>query len=89
MQALSTENQSTPYFFPTPNPPLSPAVMNMAEVASVAKEAGDTVTIFHEYMDGESNQFALGLGNSLLQEWETCGFDEFVALNDFATLYIR
>jgi hypothetical protein len=55
----------------------------------VAKDAGDTVTIFHNDLDGESNQFARGLENSLLQERETCGFDEFVALNDFATLYLR
>ncbi|KAJ5453752.1 uncharacterized protein N7458_004708 [Penicillium daleae] len=89
IQALSTEAQSTPDLCPTPNPPLSPAVMGTAQAAFAAKEEGDAVTVSHEDLDGEFNQFDLGLENSSLQERGTCLFDEFLVLDDFATFYLR
>ncbi|KAJ5679038.1 hypothetical protein N7462_007282 [Penicillium macrosclerotiorum] len=87
IEALSAETQSTPDFCPTPNTPLSPTAVGTAHSTPPTKEEGDGVMVSHEELDPDFNefsQFALGLGNSSLQDREPFGFDEFVALDDFA-----
>lgn len=88
IEALSAESQSTPDFCPTPNTPLSPTAMG--PVQPVKEEDGVMVSVPHEHLDPDYNefsQFALGLdGNSSLQDREPFGFEDFVTLDDLATV---
>ena len=89
VEAFSAETQSTPDFCPTPNTPLSPTAVGTAQADPSFKTEGDGVMVSHEELDPDFNefsQFALGLGNSSLQERDFNGFDEFVALDDFGTV---
>lgn len=86
---LSAETQSTPDFCPTPNTPLSPTAMGTVQNPTHVKVDGDGVMVSHEELDPDFNefsQFALGLGNSSLQERDFNVFDEYVALDDFGTV---
>lgn len=89
VEAFSAETHSTPDFCPTPNTPLSPTAVGTAQADPSFKVEGDGVMVSHEDLDPDFNefsQFALGLGNSSLQERDLNGFDEFVALDDFGTV---
>lgn len=89
IESLSAETQSTPDFCPTPNTPLSPTAVGTTRAAPPVKDEGDGVMVSHEELDPDFNefsQFALGLGNSSLQERDFSGFDEFVALDDYASV---
>lgn len=89
IESLSAETRATPDFCPTPNTPLSPTAVGTAHAAPAAKVEGDGVMVSHEELDPDFNefsQFALGLGNSSLQERDLSGFDEFVALDDYASV---
>jgi hypothetical protein len=89
VEAFSAETHSTPDFCPTPNTPLSPTAVGTAQADPSFKVEGDGVMVSHEELDPDFNefsQFALGLGNSSLQERDLNGFDEFVALDDFGTV---
>jgi hypothetical protein len=85
IESLSAETQSTVDFCPTPNTPLSPTAVSAQPVKN---EEG--VMVSHEELDPDFNefsQFALGLdGNSSLQDREPFGFEDFVALDEFATV---
>ncbi|KAJ6021023.1 hypothetical protein N7540_006527 [Penicillium herquei] len=89
IETFSAETQSTPDFCPTPNTPLSP--MAVGQIQPV-KEEGDgvMVSVSHEQLDPDFNefsQFALGLdGNSSLQDREPFGFEDFVTLDEFASV---
>lgn len=88
IESLSAATQSTPDFCPTPNTPLSPTAVGTAPAAPATKES-DGVMVSHQELDPDFNefsQFALGLGNSSLQERDFSGFDEFVALDDYASV---
>lgn len=91
IESLSAGTQSTPDFCPTPSTPLSPTAVGTTRAAPAAKAegSGDGVMVSHEELDPDFNefsQFALGLGNSSLQERDFSGFDEFVALDDYASV---
>lgn len=91
IESLSAETQSTPSFCPTPNTPLSPTAIGTTQTVPAAKvEANDDgLMVSHEELDPDFNefsQFALGLGNSSLPERDFSGFDEFVALDDYASV---
>ncbi|KAJ5625642.1 hypothetical protein N7510_001951 [Penicillium lagena] len=89
VESFTAETKSTPDFCPTPNTPLSPTAVATQEPV---KQEGDGIMVSHEELDPDFNefsQFALDLGNSShphLGEREPFGFDEFVALDDFATV---
>ncbi|KAJ5947207.1 hypothetical protein N7466_000222 [Penicillium verhagenii] len=86
IESLTAETQSTVDFCPTPNTPLSPTAG--ATTRLVKNEQG--VMVSHEELDPDFNefsQFALGLGgNSSLQDREPFGFEDFVTLDEFATV---
>lgn len=91
IESLSAETKSTPDFCPTPSSPLSPTAIGTTQPGSNVKvdAEGNGVMVSHEGLDPDFNefsQFALGLGNSTLQEREFSGFDDFVALDDYATV---
>ncbi|KAJ5760559.1 hypothetical protein N7520_007715 [Penicillium odoratum] len=84
IESLSAETQSTVDFCPTPSTPLSPT----AVTAQNAKNE-EGVMVSHEELDPDFNefsQFALGLGDSSLQDREPFGFEDFVTLDEFATV---
>lgn len=86
---MSAETQSTPDFCPTPNTPLSPTAIGTAQMVQTTKVEGDGMMVSHGALDPDYNefsQFALGLGNSSLQERDFSGFDEFVALDEYGTV---
>ncbi|OQD75231.1 hypothetical protein PENDEC_c008G00126 [Penicillium decumbens] len=89
LEAFSAETQSSPDFCPTPNTPLSPTAVGTVQTDPLFKTEGNGVMVSHEELDPDFNefsQFALGLGNSSLQERDFNGFDEFVALDEFGTV---
>lgn len=85
IESLTAETQSTVDYCPTPNTPLSPTAVSAQPVKN---EEG--VMVSHEELDPDYNefsQFALGLdGNSSLQDREPFGFEDFVTLDEFATV---
>ncbi|KAJ5648048.1 hypothetical protein N7490_004420 [Penicillium lividum] len=84
IESLSAETQSTVDFCPTPSTPLSPTAVT---AQNVKNEEG--VMVSHEELDPDFNefsQFALGLGDSSLQDREPFGFEDFVTLDEFATV---
>ncbi|KAJ5785536.1 uncharacterized protein N7503_010748 [Penicillium pulvis] len=85
IESLTAETQSTVDYCPTPNTPLSPTAVSAQPVKN---EEG--VMVSHEELDPDFNefsQFALGLdGNSSLQDREPFGFEDFVTLDEFATV---
>jgi hypothetical protein len=89
VEAFSAETQSTPDFCPTPSTPLSPTALGNVQVDQSWKPEGDGIMVSHEELDQDFNdfsQFALGLGNSSLQERDFNGFDDFVHLDEYGSV---
>lgn len=90
MEMVSTRTLSTPDLCPTPGTPHSPTSMGHdaghMELETVTKE-GEVVFSAPQELDpdyDEFSRFAWGLGNDApIQERETFGFDDYVALDEF------
>lgn len=90
MEMVSTRTLSTPDLCPTPGTPHSPTSMGHEaghlELEAVTKE-GEVVFSAPQELDpdyDEFSRFAWGLGNDApIQERETFGFDDYVALDEF------
>ncbi|KAF4254697.1 hypothetical protein CNMCM8812_007928 [Aspergillus fumigatus] len=90
MEMVSTRTLSTPDLCPTPGTPHSPTSMGHdaghLELETVTKE-GEVVFSAPQELDpdyDEFSRFAWGLGNDApIQERETFGFDDYVALDEF------
>ncbi|KAJ5310249.1 uncharacterized protein N7443_002710 [Penicillium atrosanguineum] len=89
VEVFSAATQSTPDFCPTPNTPLSPTAVGTVQADLSYKPEGDGIMVSHEELDADFNefsQFALGLGNSSLQERDFNGFDDFVHLDEYGSV---
>ncbi|GFF47838.1 hypothetical protein IFM46972_08402 [Aspergillus udagawae] len=90
MEMVSTRTLSTPDLCPTPGTPHSPTSMGHdaghLELEAATKE-GEVVFSAPQELDpdyDEFSRFAWGLGNDApIQERETFGFDDYVALDEF------
>ncbi|RHZ55904.1 hypothetical protein CDV55_103806 [Aspergillus turcosus] len=90
MEMVSTRTLSTPDLCPTPGTPHSPTSMGHdaghLQLEDANKE-GEVVFSAHHGLDpdyDEFSRFAWGLGNDApIQERETFGFDDYVALDEF------
>ncbi|RHZ55229.1 uncharacterized protein CDV56_107238 [Aspergillus thermomutatus] len=90
MEMVSTETLSTPDLCATPGTPHSPTSMGN-DAAHLELEAGnkegEVVFSSHQGLDpdyDEFSRFAWGLGNDApIQDRETFGFDDYVALDEF------
>ncbi|KAJ5122607.1 hypothetical protein N7526_009544 [Penicillium atrosanguineum] len=89
VEVFSAATQSTPDFCLTPNTPLSPTAVGTVQADLSYKPEGDGIMVSHEELDADFNefsQFALGLGNSSLQERDFNGFDDFVHLDEYGSV---